>query len=192
MKALHLMILFLFPKDEIKRLIFDSDLSERNKIIMYSQSILETGNFKNIKYFNIFGILKKNKKVKYTSYKQCFNHRVLIMKKHKSIIHKSYATDKNYLNKIRKIMQKEGIGYYNTRKFVQHLVNRCRTDCIDTLTYDNGYFLNYTEESFNYQLGKIGIAYQEIECVKVYVIDNLWIDKLEKDYEINKKIMLTF
>jgi hypothetical protein len=100
-------------KEQIKEYLFNSNLLLKHKKLLYAQSILETGNFKYVKYNNIFGTMSKisvkHKTVyrlkHFSSLQACIDSRIKRFIKHKHKINKSYASDVNYSNKLNKILR---------------------------------------------------------------------------------------
>ena len=157
---------------QVESLIYSiENLSLVHKLTLFSQAILETGYFKNIKHNNIFGIMKKDgTKKHYSSFSTCISERIRLIKKHKIIIHKTYAIDKQYLHKIHKIMKNNLISTLYQQEALREYINR---NCPDYLQY-NEYKLSQNsikKVKFYEIMELLEYAYYILDNERIYVID---------------------
>ena len=156
---------------QVENLIYSiENLSLVYKLTLFSQSILETGYFKNTKYNNIFGIMKNDKKKHYSSFSECINERIDLVNKHHVVIHKNYATDIKYLHKIHKIMLKSMLSTTYQKLALMKYINE---NCPDYLTYQEYKLINknISEELFNKIMQKLEYPYYLVDNIPNYVID---------------------
>lgn len=157
---------------QVESLIYSiENLSLVYKLTLFSQAILETGYFKNIRYNNIFGIMKKDgSKKHYSSFSACINDRIKLVNKHRVIIHKNYAIDKQYLKKVHKIMKKNLLSTLHQQEALREYINRV---CPDYLQY-NEYKLsqsNINKEKFYEIMELLEYPYCILDDERIYVID---------------------